>query len=129
MFVRGNDGVNPAKALNLGTYVSGVIVIIAFVLLSKVLLDSYNPAIAIIAGLIVGIAIGKITEIYTSGDYKFVKDIARESQTGAATTIISGYAVGMLSTVWPIICIAVGILVANAFAGLYGIALAAVGIL
>ena len=99
MFVRGNDGVNPAKALNLGTYVSGVIVIIASVLLSKALLDSYNPAIAIIAGLIVGIAIGKITEIYTSGDYKFVKDIARESQTGAATTIISGYTVGMLSTI------------------------------
>lgn len=129
MFVRGNDGVNPAKALNLGTYVSGIIVIIASVLLSKALLGSYNPAIAIIAGLVVGIAIGKITEIYTSGDYKFVKDIAKESQTGAATTIISGYAVGMLSTVWPIICIAIGILVANAFAGLYGIALAAVGML
>ena len=58
-----------------------------------------------------------------------VKKIAEQSQTGSATTIISGYAVGMLSTVWPIICIAVGILVANAFAGLYGIALAAVGML
>ena len=75
------------------------------------------------------IAIGKITEIYTSGDFMHVKKIAEQSQTGSATTIISGYAVGMLSTVWPIICIAVGILVANAFVGLYGIALAAVGML
>ncbi|MDO4552244.1 MAG: sodium-translocating pyrophosphatase [Bacillota bacterium] len=129
MMVRGKEGGNPAAALNMGTYISGVIVAVCAFILSKVMLDTYNCAVAVLAGLVVGIAIGKITEIYTSGDYKSVKKIAEQCQTGAATTIISGFAVGMLSTVWPIICIAVGILVANAFAGLYGIALAAVGML
>ncbi|MCL1982251.1 MAG: sodium-translocating pyrophosphatase [Clostridiales bacterium] len=129
MFVRGGDGSNPASALNMGTYVSGSIVIVCSVVLSKALLGTFNCAVAIIAGLVVGIAIGKITEIYTSGDYKSVKTIAEQCQTGPATTIISGFGVGMLSTVWPIICIAAGILVANMFAGLYGIALAAVGML
>ena len=129
MFVRGKEGGNPASALNAGTYVSGIIVIIASFVMSKMLLNTYNPAIAIIAGLIVGIAIGKLTEVYTSGDYKHVKKIAEQSQTGSATTIISGLGVGMMSTLWPIICVAAGILVANAFAGLYGIALAAVGML
>lgn len=129
MFVRGKEGGNPASALNAGTYVSGIIVIVASFVMSKMLLNTYNPAIAIIAGLIVGIAIGKLTEIYTSGDYKHVKKIAEQSQTGSATTIISGLGVGMMSTLWPIICVAAGILVANAFAGLYGIALAAVGML
>ena len=129
MFVRGKEGGNPASALNAGTYVSGIIVIVASFVMSKLLLNTYNPASAIIAGLIVGIAIGKLTEIYTSGDYKHVKKIAEQSQTGSATTIISGLGVGMMSTLWPIICVAAGILVANAFAGLYGIALAAVGML
>ena len=129
MFVRGSENVNPATQLNIGTYISGVIVIVASVVLSKTLLGTYNCAVAIIAGLIVGIAIGKFTEIYTSADYKSVKKIAEQSQTGAGTTIISGLGVGMMSTLWPILLIAVGILVANAFAGLYGIALAAVGML
>ncbi|MFC2475974.1 MAG: sodium-translocating pyrophosphatase [Catonella sp.] len=129
MFVRGKEGGNPASALNAGTYVSGIIVIAASFIMSKLLLNTYNPAIAIIAGLVVGIAIGKLTEIYTSGDYKHVKKIAEQSQTGSATTIISGLGVGMMSTLWPIVCVALGILVANAFAGLYGIALAAVGML
>ncbi|MEA4923363.1 MAG: sodium-translocating pyrophosphatase [Eubacteriaceae bacterium] len=127
--VRGKEGGNPANALNAGTYISGVIVIIASIILSKMMLGSYDYSIAIIAGLIVGIAIGKITEIYTSADYKSVKKIAKESQTGAATTIISGLGVGMMSTVWPIICICIGIIVAYRFAGIYGIALAAVGML
>ncbi|MDO4486203.1 MAG: sodium-translocating pyrophosphatase [Bacillota bacterium] len=127
--VRGKDGSNPATALNMGTYVAGIIVIIAVLILSKTMLGSMNYAIAIIAGLVVGIAIGKITEIYTSGDYKSVKKIAEQSQTGSATTIISGLGVGMMSTLWPIICIAVGIFVAYATAGVYGIALAAVGML
>ena len=79
--------------------------------------------------MIVGIAIGKITEIYTSGDYKHVQGIAEQSQTGAATTIISGLGVGMMSTLWPIILICIGVFVAYQFAGLYGIALSAVGML
>lgn len=127
--VRGKEGKNPANALNMGTYVASIIVIIATIILSKVMLGSFNYAIAIIAGLVVGVAIGKITEIYTSGDYKSVKKIAEQSQTGSATTIISGLGVGMMSTLWPIICIAVGIFVAYYTAGMYGIALAAVGML
>ena len=127
--VRGKEGKNPANALNMGTYVASIIVIIATIILSKAMLGSFNYAIAIIAGLVVGVAIGKITEIYTSGDYKSVKKIAEQSQTGSATTIISGLGVGMMSTLWPIICIAVGIFVAYYTAGMYGIALAAVGML
>lgn len=129
MGVRGKEGGNPAAALNMGTYISGVIVIVASFVMSKYMLGSINYAIAIIAGLIVGIAIGKITEIYTSADYSSVKKIADQSQTGAATTIISGLGVGMLSTMWPILFISIGIFVAFKFAGLYGIALAAVGML
>lgn len=129
VMVRGKEGGNPAAAMNVGTYLSSAIVIVASVILSKIFFGNFNCSIAIISGLIVGVAIGKLTEIYTSADYRHVKKIAEQSQTGAATTIISGYGVGMLSTVWPIICIAIGILIANAFAGLYGIALAAVGML
>ena len=129
LFVRGKEGGNPANALNMGTYISGIIVIVATVFLSKNMLGDYTYAAAIIAGLIVGIAIGKITEVYTSSDYKSVKKIAEQSQTGAATTIISGLGVGMMSTLWPIILICVGVFVAYQFAGLYGIALSAVGML
>lgn len=128
IMVRGNN-TNPSASLNMGTYVSGVLVIIASIVLSKMMLGSYNYAIAIISGLVVGIAIGKITEIYTSGDYSSVKKIAEQSQTGSATTIISGIGIGMLSTVWPIICICVAIFLSYWFAGLYGIALSAVGML
>ena len=129
MMVRGREGGNPAAALNLGTYVSGIIVIIAVIFLSNKMLGSLTYAWAICAGLLCGIAIGKITEIYTSGDYKHVKKIAEQSQTGAATTIISGLGVGMLSTLWPILLISVAVFVAYRFAGVYGIALAAVGML
>ncbi len=128
MFVRGK-GNNPAASLNAGTYISSLVVVVFSFVLSYVFFGSVNCAIAIVAGLIVGIAIGKLTEIYTSGDYRHVKKIAEQSQTGHATTIISGFGVGLLSTVWPIIMIVVGIMVANSFAGLYGIALAAVGML
>ena len=129
LIVRGKDGGNPAAALNMGTYVSGAIVIVATFILSKSMLGDYTYAAAIIAGLVVGIAIGKITEVYTSGDYKHVQGIAEQSQTGAATTIISGLGVGMMSTLWPIVLICVGVFVAYQFAGLYGIALSAVGML
>lgn len=129
MMVRGKKDGNPATALNAGTYISAAIVVVIALILSILFFQNYNPAIAVISGLLVGTAIGKVTEIYTSGDYKHVKKIAEQSQTGAATTIISGLGIGMLSTVWPILFIAAGILIANAFAGLYGIALAAVGML
>ena len=128
-FVRGKEGANPHKALKMGSYVSALLVVIASIILSKVMLNSYGPAIAIVSGLVVGLVIGIVTEIYTSGDYKFVKKIAQQSETGSATTIISGTAVGMMSTWVPVILICVGIFLAYKFAGLYGIALAAVGML
>ena len=129
LLVRGNDTTNPAKALNMGTYIAGAIVIICSVVLSKQMLGDFTYAFAIIAGLIVGIAIGKVTEVYTSGDYGSVKKIAEQSETGAATTIISGLGVGMMSTLWPIIFVSIGVFCAYHFAGVYGIALAAVGML
>lgn len=129
MFVRGKENTNPAAALNRGTYVSGGIVIVSSFFLSMSFFGSFNNAYAIIAGLVVGIAIGKLTEIYTSSDFKYVKRIASQCETGPATTIISGFGIGMLSTVWPIVFIVAGIIIAYDFAGLYGIALAAVGML
>lgn len=128
-FVKGDEKSNPHKALKTGTYVASIIVVIASIVLSNMLFDTFNYAISIIAGLVVGIVIGIITEIYTSGDYKSVKKIADQSETGPATTIISGLAVGMESTAFPVILICVGIFVAYLFGGLYGIALAAVGML
>ncbi len=129
MFVKGDENSDPHKALKLGTYISSIIVIIGSFFLSRMLFDSLDAFWAITAGLIVGIIIGQITEIYTSGDYNSVKKIAKQSETGPATTIISGLAVGMVSTALPIIFICVGILVSYNFVGLYGIALAAVGML
>ncbi len=128
-FVRGDEKSSPHKALKTGTYVASVIVVILSIVLSKVMLGSFKPAAAIIAGLVVGVIIGIVTEIYTSGDYRYVKKIAQQSETGAGTTVISGLSVGMMSTVVPIILIAVGVIVAYLFAGLFGIALAAVGML
>ncbi len=128
-FVRGDDNANPHKALKMGSYVSAVLVVIASLALSKLFFDGFAQAIAIIAGLIVGLIIGIVTEIYTSGDYKSVKKIADQSETGAATTIISGLAVGMMSTCVPILLICVGIFISYKTCGLYGIALAAVGML
>lgn len=134
-FVRG-DG-DPQKSLDGGTMVSSVITIIAGAFLSNYILNSFQPFMAILAGLVVGLTIAKMTEYFTSADYKPVKRIAKESETGASTNIIGGLSVGMISTAGPILVIGVGILVAyyasggdaNAAKGLYGIALAAVGML
>ena len=128
-FVKGDKNSNPQKALTRGSYVSAALVIIASLVLSKVLFGEMHAAIAVIAGLIVGVIIGSITEYYTSADYKPVQGIGEQSETGAATTIISGIAVGMKSTAIPLLLICVGIFIAYRVDGLYGIALAAVGML
>ena len=127
--VRGKDGSDPHKALKFGENIANVITVIVAIILSKPLLGSFLPCGAIIAGLIVGVLIGTVTEHYTSDNYKHVQKIAEQSETGAATNIISGLAVGMHSCTIPIILIAVGIFAAYQFAGIYGIALAAVGML
>ncbi len=128
-FVKGGDGVDPGKSLKMGTYVSGAITIIGSFFLSRMFLGNLTGFWAIVFGLVVGTLIGQITEVYTSSDYKHVKKIADQSETGPATTIISGLAVGMESTAVPVLLICVGILGAYWAAGLYGIALAAVGML
>lgn len=128
-FVRGGENANPQKALTKGSYAASVLVMIASLALSRTLFGNMNAAIAVIAGLIVGVIIGNITEYYTSADYKPVQGIGEQSETGAATTIISGLAVGMKSTAIPLLLICVGIFVSYKVNGLYGIALAAVGML
>ena len=127
--VKAGNATNPHAALKRGEYGATAIVIIITVILSKTMFGDFNVALAVIAGLLVGVLIGVITEVYTSDEYRFVKKIAQQSETGSATTIISGLAVGMQSTVVPILLICVGIFVSYELVGLYGIALAAVGML
>lgn len=128
-FVKGDEKVSPQKALKMGSNIAALLVVIVSLVLSKVLFGNFVGAIAVIAGLIVGVLIGLITECYTSADYNPVKKIGEQSETGPATTIISGIAVGMQSTAIPLILICIGIFVAYQVDGLYGIALAAVGML
>ena len=128
-FVRGTEGGDPQKALNFGSYVAYAIVVVSSLGLSILFFGRLQEAGAVIAGLAVGFIIGQITEVYTSDKYQSVKRIAEQSETGAATNIISGLAVGRRSTVAPILFISVGILLSYMAAGLYGIALAAVGML
>ncbi|MBP3875421.1 MAG: sodium-translocating pyrophosphatase [Lachnospiraceae bacterium] len=128
-FVKGDENSNPHKALKAGSYSSAIIVIIGSLAMSWYFFHSLREAFSIIFGLVVGLIIGVVTEIYTSGDYRFVRKIAQQSETGPATTVISGIAVGMQSTAVPIILICVGIIGAYLSCGLYGIALAAVGML
>lgn len=128
-FVKISGNKSPSKALKASSYSSSVIVLILSLVLSKSFFGNFNAAAAVIAGLVVGVIIGIITEVYTSSEYKSVKKIAQQSETGAGTTIISGLSVGMLSTAFPILLICVGIFVSHQFFGIYGIALAAVGML
>ena len=129
-FVRGKENSNPHSALKMGSYVSSAIVAIASFVFSKLFFGGFYCAFSILAGLVVGLVIGKVTEVYTSEDYDSVKRIADQSETGSATTIISGIAVGMRSTWIPIVLISIGIFISyQATGNLYGIALAAVGML
>jgi K(+)-stimulated pyrophosphate-energized sodium pump len=129
LFVRTSEKSNPQNALRNGTYISALIVLITSFFLSRMMFGNLNAFFAVASGLIVGVLIGFVTEIYTSGDHRFVRRISKQSETGAATTIISGLGVGMASTVAPILFIAVAILISYHYLGLYGIALAAVGML
>ncbi len=128
-FVRGGKNADPMKALKMGSYTSAILVAAGSVALSYFCFGGINTSLAIICGLIVGLAIGFFTEVYTSDKYRFVKSIAEQSTTGSATNIICGLSTGMLSTCVSIILVCLGILGAYKFAGLYGIALAAVGML
>ncbi|MGL5648092.1 MAG: sodium-translocating pyrophosphatase [Clostridium sp.] len=137
LIVKNYKGESPQKALNSGTTIAGIVSLIGALGLSYYLFNGLTLFIPILVGIAVGIAIGKITEIYTSSDYKYVKKISKECETGAATNIIAGLAVGMKSTVIPIILIVIGILVSyigvgglkDSMIGLYSIALSAVGML
>jgi len=128
-FVKGKEGADPHKSLSMGTYVSAILVVIAAYFLSTELLGEVGPFIAIVAGLAVGLGIAQITEYYTSGEYKPVQNIASQSETGAATNIIAGLAIGMKSTAFTVLLIAAAMVIGFEAAGVYGSALAAVGML
>ncbi len=135
-FVRVKDGGDPHKALNMGEFGSAILMLIATYFITQWMIPNgfagytaNGVFLAILSGLIAGLLIGKITEYYTGTGGKPVMSIVKQSTTGAATNIIAGLGVGMISTAGPIIVLAAAILGAHYFAGLYGIAIAAVGML
>lgn len=129
IIVRAKSWADPHKALNIATYIATGIVVVAAVLMSIFYLENYKYLFCVVMGLAAGIAVGIVAERYTSDEYKQVKQIAAESQTGHATNIISGLGVGMRST-WPTVaCLGAAIALSFFFGGSYGIALAAVGML
>jgi K(+)-stimulated pyrophosphate-energized sodium pump len=141
-FVRVREGGNPQTALNIGSIVAGVLMIVGTVAVAWWIVPAEGIAFsadfvvgagrvvwATVAGLVAGILVGLTTEYYTSKDRGPAQGIASDSETGAATNIISGLAVGMVSTALPVIWIVLAILLSYEFAGLYGIALAALGML
>ena len=122
-------GENPSKVLKTASYSSAIAVLVFAFGLSQYFFGNFHAAFAVMAGLIAGLAIGAVTEYYTSSSYNPVKDIAKQSETGPATNIISGMAIGMRSTAVPIVLISVAIFISYSVLGLYGVALAAVGML
>ena len=138
LFVKVKEGGNPQTALNIGEFGSaGLMVVVSYFVISAMIPESStglpNGAIGIflatISGLVAGLGVGKITEYYTGTGTKPVTSIVRQSETGSATNIISGLGVGMMSTMIPILLISAAILISHHYAGLYGIAIAAVGML
>ncbi len=128
-FVQAREGERLGAALERATIVAAIIVIIAAYFLSVNVLKEIGPFIAVISGLIAGVVIGKLTDYYTSYHYKPVQQLSRASQTGSATNIISGLALGMGSTTLPLLTIVIAIVIAYLAADVYGIAIAAVGML
>ncbi len=129
LIVRAKKWKDPHLALNIATYIAAGLVIVAAVLLSIFYLGEYKYMFSVITGLLAGVGVGFVAELYTSDAYRAVKQIAKESQTGHGTNIIAGLGVGMKSTWLTIACLGAAIALSYFFGGAYGIALAAVGML